>query len=69
LVRFSKFGFGSFVSGLIIIGLLIQFVYLPSTASQQYVDALVLFVVDLIKGAVNWIGIGLVITGILLFVL
>lgn len=64
MVRFSKFGLGSLISGIVICVLMLQFVY-----GGFSTDALVAFVVDLLKGAVDWAGVGLIIAGILLFVL
>ena len=69
MVRFSKFGTGSLIAGLVIVGAMLQFLYLPATTSGSYVDALVLFVIDLLKGAIDWAGVGLIIAGVLLFVL
>ena len=64
MVRFSKFGLGSLISGIVICALMLQYVYGGFTT-----DAFVVFVVDLLKGAVDWAGVGLIIAGILLFVL
>lgn len=63
MVRFSKFGAGSLIGGIVLLTVIMNFLY--SFTTQGLVD----FVIDSLIGVGNLLGIGLIIMGILLFVL
>ena len=63
MVRFSKFGAGSLVGGIVLLAITLNFLYAFTT------EGLINFGIDTLIGSLNLLGIGLIILGILLFVL
>lgn len=69
MVRLDKFGIGALIIGIILVVGILHFVFMTPEAGGWTTDNLVKAIIVAIEGGIIWLGIILVILGLLLLLL